>query len=210
MISSVPPGVGEPLIVAVPSVELIACPASLRNYSRTVRSPSVIVLHCTDGHEGTSKDRDIATTIFANPNLPKGKRRSAGYVIDSDSATVCVADHHTAWHCGPTGNRLGIGIELCGRASQSRAEWFDEASLPMLCIAARVVADRCRVWNIPPRVLNARDLRAPGATGITTHSFVSDAWHETTHHDPGPGFPLGSFVRAVATALALSATSLGG
>jgi N-acetyl-anhydromuramyl-L-alanine amidase AmpD len=200
--SSVPPP-GEPRIVAAASYMINHRPASLRNYSRVVRTPTLIVLHCTDGHEGVHKDTDVAA-IFADPNLPEGQRRSAGWIVDSDSVTCCVADQYVAWHCGHEGNMRGIGIELCGRAAQSRREWFDELSLPMLCIAARLVADKCREWSIPAAVVNARGLVA-GESGITTHSFVTDAWHQTKHHDPGPGFPLGKFVRAVGDALALLA-----
>lgn len=195
----------EPLIVAAPEIFIVSYPASLKNYARTQRTaPDWIVLHATDGHEGPTKDRDVAA-IFADPNLPKGRRRSAHWIVDTNSVAACVEERYTAWHCGPTGNAHGIGLELCGRAAQTRAEWFDAGSFPMLCIAARLVADRCRVWSIPPRVLNARDLRVPGARGITTHSFVSQAFGETNHHDPGVGFPLGAFVRAVAEALALAA-----
>jgi N-acetyl-anhydromuramyl-L-alanine amidase AmpD len=169
-------------------------PASELNYSPHPRlSPSIIVLHATDGHEGTTKDDDVAA-MFADPNL--SPHRSSHYVIDADSCTRCVPDLMTAWHCGHTGNAKGIGIELCGLSDQTRDEWLDAMSLPMLCIAARLVSDLCHQYNILPVVVNDRDLKA-GKSGITTHSFVTMAWGESTHHDPGPGFPLGALVMAV-------------
>lgn len=198
-ISSIPPAANEPAIVAVSAFPLNHRPASLRNYSRVVRTPTLIVVHCTDGHEGTTKDTDVAA-MFQDPKLDP--RRSAGYIVDANSVTHCVADQYVAYHCGHTGNLRGIGVELCGRASQSRPQWFDALSLPMLNIAARLCADLCLEWSIPARVVSTRGLLA-GEHGIATHSSVSDAWHETTHHDPGPGFPLGKFVRAVAAAVEL-------
>lgn len=184
----------EPKIVAVPGpLTIKRKPAHHTNYSAHPRmSPRFIVVHATDGHEGFRKDDDVAA-MFAGP---LEKPRSANYVVDTDSVTRCVPDLMTAYHCGKTGNAFGIGVELCGRASQSRAEWLDTLSLPMLCIAARLISDLCRHYSIPPVVANDRDLYA-GRGGITTHSFVSLTWKESSHHDPGPGFPLGSLVMAV-------------
>lgn len=181
-------------IVAIPGpLALKRVPAHASNFSAHPRlSPTLIVIHATDGCEGARKDDDVAA-MFGSP---LDKPRSAHYVVDSDSVTRCVPDLMTAWHSGHQGNRLGIGIEFCGRARQSRAEWLDALSLPMLCIGARLIADLCRQYQIPPVVVNNRMLLA-GQGGITTHSFVSIAWKESMHHDPGVGFPLGSLVLAV-------------
>jgi N-acetyl-anhydromuramyl-L-alanine amidase AmpD len=184
----------EPKIVAVPGpLTIKRRMAYAGNYNQLPRlSPRFIVVHATDGHEGFRKDDDVAA-MFANK---LDKPRSSHYVVDGDSCTRCVPDLMTAYHCGRTGNAFGIGVELCGRASQSRAEWLDAVSLPMLCIAARLISDLCRQYSITPVVANDRDLYA-GRGGITTHSFVTMAWKESSHHDPGPGFPLGSLVMAV-------------
>jgi N-acetyl-anhydromuramyl-L-alanine amidase AmpD len=194
-----PPPVPEPRIIAAARVEYKHRPAHLKKYSRLVRTPSVLVLHCTDGCEGYTKDDDCAAD-FASAPVPGGRNVSAHLVIDADSATRCVLDEYVAWHCGHNGNAIGIGIEICGKADQSRAQWFDAVSLATLNIAARVCAELCRQHDIPAVVVNDRGLLA-GERGITTHSFVSQAWKESTHYDPGPGFPLGSFVAAVAAAL---------
>lgn len=189
-------------IVAIPgSLQLKRKPAHASNFSAHPRlNPRLVVIHCTDGHEGFTKDDDVAAMFAA----PLDKPRSAHYVVDADSCTRCVPDLMTAWHCGRHGNQLGIGIEFCGRARQSRAEWLDALSLPMLCIGARLISDLCRQYEIPPVVVNDRMLLA-GQGGITTHSFVSMAWKETSHHDPGEGFPLGSLVVAVRRDLLLIA-----
>lgn len=188
------PVINEPRIVAVSGPLIVKRrPAHASNFSAHPRlSPGIIVLHCTDGHEGFRKDDDVAAMFAGVLEKP----RSAHYVVDADSCTRCVPDLMTAYHCGHTGNAAGIGVELCGSALQSRAQWLDATSLATLTIAARLVADLCRGYNILPRVVNDRDLLA-GRTGITTHSFVSQAWKQSSHHDPGPGFPLGAFVMAV-------------
>lgn len=195
---AVPPPIPEPRIVAAASVQYKHRPAHLKNYSRVARTPHGIVLHCTDGCEGLTADDDCAA-MFARAPEP-GKEKSAHLVIDADSVTRCVPDDFTAYHARHSGNAYGIGIELCGKADQTRAQWFDPMSFPMLCIAARVCAELCQRWEIPAVVVNDRGLLA-GERGITTHHFVSAAWKQSDHYDPGPGFPLGSFVAAVASAL---------
>lgn len=175
-------------------------PAHPRNYQmhRSPRSILFLVLHVTEGHEGPTQDTNVAR-MFQDPTLEP--KRSCGYVGDTNSITRCVKDQDIAYHCGHTGNQRGLGIELCGLARQSRAEWLDALSLPMLQLAARWAAEKCREYNLPATFLDAAALRR-GATGITTHHEVSLAWRETNHTDPGPHFPMDLFIAAVAEALA--------
>ncbi len=188
-----------PAIVAAAAINIRRKPAHSNNYGHGERSPKLIVIHCTDGHEGPNKDADVAA-MFADANLHP--RRSAHYVVDTDSVTQCVDDNMQAWHCGKTGNRLGIGIELCGKASQSYDQWHDSLSLPMVQIAARLVANLCQKHNIPCVYLTSRQL-LEGRSGVTTHASVSIAWGESTHTDPGPGFPMVKLVNAAREALGL-------
>lgn len=187
------------LIVATPvPLAIKDRPADRRNYSRMLRTETrFIVLHSTEGHEGCGKDTDVAE-MFADPQLDKP--RSAHYVVSTDGVTRCVPDGMMAWHSGHTGNHLGIGIELCGTAAQTPEQWFDALSLPMLQLAARLVADLCIAFSIPVMALSDRDLML-GMSGITSHNAVSKAWHESNHTDPGPSFPFNAFVSAVAMAV---------
>lgn len=190
----------EPQLIAAPGpLVYVETPAHPRNYLRH-RSPRPIlflVLHSTEGHEGPTQDTNVAR-MFQDPTLDD--KRSCAYVADTNSVTRCVNDPDVAFHCGHTGNLRGLGLELCGLARQSRAEWLDELSLPMLQLAARWAAEKCRQYNLPARFVNADALRK-GATGITTHHEVSLAWRETNHTDPGPNFPMDLFIPAVAAAL---------
>jgi hypothetical protein len=193
----------EPKIVAAtaPLVirEVMAHP---RNYaaSRSKRTILFLVLHCTEGHEGTTQDANVAH-MFQDPALDP--KRTCHYVADTDSITRCVRDNDIAYQAGHTGNARGLGLELCGLARQSRADWLDALSLPTLGLAARWAADKCREHNLPVRFLDAAALRK-GATGITTHREVALAWHETNHTDPGPSFPMDLFIHAVQQAYTLT------
>lgn len=170
-------------------------PAHRHNYqyARPDRRIKFVVIHCTDGHEGKTKDYDVAA-MFAKRDL--SPRRSCHYVVDADSATQCVPDDSVAWHCGRTGNLYGVGVEICGFAKQTRAEWLDATSRATLSLAARVTYELCRTHNLPTEFQDAAALRA-GGLGITTHAEISAAWKESTHYDPGKHFPLDLFLRAV-------------
>lgn len=187
--------VPEPVIVAAPMPRLVRKRfAHVSNYSQVRRRKTLfIVVHATDGHEGPRKDDDVAA-MFAKP-LPPGSARSCTWVVDTDSFTQCVPDGCTAWHCGRTANRISEGIEFCGRANQSRAQWFDALSFPMLCLGARLIAWRAKVLGLPIDFIDADGLRA-GQSGITTHAEVSKAWRESKHTDPGPHFPISELLSA--------------
>lgn len=181
-------------LVAAPTLTLKQRPAHSDNFSHAKRTPRFIVLHATHGAEGINKDEQGSVEI-ANP-LPKGKRKSYHYIVDADSATCCVEAVYTAWHAGKTGNQLGIGIEICGRADQTLEQWLDQYSLPTLQNAIRLCVDLCREWRFPAVLLDQQALLA-GHSGITTHAIVSHTWKDSDHWDPGPGFPLNPFIEAV-------------
>lgn len=201
----VPPDAVRIVPVAKPLVPRIRI-AHARNFSAAVRPYSRnVVLHTVECRPSTHADDDVAA-MFADANLktPEGQkivRRSAHYVVDADSATCCVPEALTAWHCGKHGNAIGIGVEIAARAAQTRAEWLSGDSLRTLCVAARLVADICKRNRIPVQNVTSAGLRA-GTPGITTHYAVGGAWGETSHTDPGPSFPLGDFIAAVVLAMA--------
>lgn len=155
-----------------------------------------VVLHATDGHEGPHKAEDVAA-MFAGL---LAKPRSCTFVADTDSVVQCVPPQLTAYHCGHTGNARFEGVELCGFAKQTRAEWLDALSLPMLNRAARLVASRCAALSIEPVFIDRAMIRA-GHRGITTHAEIGYAFGESKHTDPGPHFPLRDFLDAVRAAM---------
>jgi hypothetical protein len=66
------------------------------------------------------------------------------------------------------------------------------------------VADVCGRRRIPVRWLSPDDLLA-GRRGITGHAEVSKAYRKSDHWDPGPGFPVQSFLDRVRRAQAAEA-----
>lgn len=172
-------------------------------YQRAPRRMAAIwvVLHCTAGSEGPGKARDGALE-HARPGLQRP--RSCHFFVDTIEVVQCVGTHCEAWHAGHTANMHGIGIELCGAATQTREQWLDARSLPMLALAARLTRQLCDEHGIPAAFVGAHEVRL-NTPGITTHAEISKAFPtETTHTDPGPCFPSADFVRAVQLAAALA------
>jgi hypothetical protein len=129
------------------------------------------------------------------------RKASAHYCIDNDSVVQCVQTKDVAY-AAPGANRDGIHLELAGYARQTAAEWEDPFSLAML----RLAAELCGKLLVPRfgiaiAFLSVEDLkRNPAANGFTTHRAVSDAFHQSTHTDPGASFPMGHFLSMVDTA----------
>lgn len=179
-------------------LHLVECTAHPANWSKLRRgSTQAITLHCTHGAEGQRAAENSAAE-FRKPLKPA---HSCHFFVDSDSVVLSVPRDFVAWHCGRSGNARTVGVELCGSADQTRAQWLDANSLPTLRIAARLVAYLCSVYQLPAVLVDATGLRV-GVRGITTHAAVGGAWGETDHYDPGLEFPRAEFVEAVASLIA--------
>lgn len=122
---------------------------------------------------------------------------SAHYVVDPGEVVQVVYDGVIAWHAPPNANSLGI--ELCDipgpipddkpgtaayRAARRAWRWSRPEQRRMLRRAARLTAQLCAAYDVPPVFLGVGKLRA-GRVGITTHANVSKAWGQSTHWDPG-------------------------
>lgn len=133
---------------------------------------------------------------------------SAHYVVDPGEVVQVVYDSVIAWHAPPNANSLGI--ELCDipgpvpgdkpgtaayRAARRAWRWNRPEQRRMLRRAARLTAELCAAYDVPPVFLGPAKLRA-GRVGITTHVNVSRAWGQSTHWDPG-FWPRRAFMRKV-------------
>lgn len=146
-----------------------------------------IVMHDAEYPEKMTGAEDIAA-YFARGT----KKASAHYAVDVDSIVQCVHDYDTAFHAPP--NQYSIGIELMGYAKQVFEEWLDNYGIKMLRDqAAPLVRGLCLKHSVPMRWLNVDDLKA-GRRGITSHWNVSLAFGQSTHTDPGGGFPVTQFM----------------
>jgi N-acetyl-anhydromuramyl-L-alanine amidase AmpD len=156
-----------------------------KNYTRRQRNRvDWIVIHSAETGEFPTVAEALQSWC-AGPHAPEA---SWHYAVDSDSITQSVRDDMVAWHA-PGANDYGIGIELGGRANQTREQWLDEYGQKMLVLAARLVGYLSVKWDIPLEFVDVDGLKA-GKRGITTHRAVTYAWRQSTHIDPGAHFPM--------------------
>jgi N-acetyl-anhydromuramyl-L-alanine amidase AmpD len=160
------------------------------------RAVSLIVLHSMENQEKPNGAENVALWFGGRAASPAPKA-SAHFCVDSDSIVQCVEVDAVAWHA-PGANRNGIGVEIAGRASQTREQWRDPFSLATIENTARLTAWLCRRYALPVGYVASEDLVRPFARGITTHDAVSRAFKKSTHTDPGINFPLGIFLTRVA------------
>lgn len=166
-------------------------PARHFHTGRLSDSVDVLVLHTAEGAATAA----ALGRYFATTDRPA----SAHSGVDNSGARVdYVRFSDTAW-AAPGANADGEQLELCGFARWSRADWLEDHR-PMLDAAAAWLVERCRARRIPPVVLTANDLRL-NKRGITTHYSVSEAFHKSTHTDPGLGLPLDYLLHRVRAGL---------
>ena len=125
----------------------------------------------------------------------------AHYVVDPAETIACCDEATWCWHAPP--NPGSIGIELCDIVDGDIARWDDADHQAMLVRAAGLTAEICHRRGIPTVHIDAAELLA-GQWGIPGHIDVSQAWHQSDHHDPGDGFPWDQFIALV------NGTSTGG
>lgn len=167
------------------------------------RAIDLVVMHTMEIPE-----RAGAATVCARWFASPVAKVSAHYCVDALGIVQCVREKDVAWHARG-GNTHSLGVELAGYARQTARDWADEYSIAVLGNASRLVADLCLRWRIPVRWLVADDLRA-GRRGITGHVEVSRAYGQSDHWDPGPGFPIDSFLDRVRRAQQTGRSRLSG
>lgn len=171
-----------------------------RNFTRVTRPArhiDVIVVHDMEYPERPT-GAEWCANYFHNQrphNPPRVNGSSAHYCIDNNSIVQSVKDKDVAW-AAPGNNHNGIQLEHAGVAAQSRAQWLDAYSLAELKRSAKLAARLCAKYEIPVRRVRAVGLR-DGLRGITGHADVSEAWHRSSHTDPGPNFPWVEYLRWV-------------
>ena len=70
------------------------------------------------------------------------------------------------------------------KAARRTWRWRRPEQKQMLERTAKLTARLCAAYGVPPHFIGRADLLA-GKNGVTTHNEVSQAWHESTHWDPG-------------------------
>jgi len=161
------------------------------HYTKTDgRTVDLLVVHDMEAPE-THDRAEACARMFATTD----RLASAHYCIDDDSEVQCVRDQDVAY-AAPGSNSDGLHFEFSGYAAQDRDDWDDPFSRAMLERGSKLFARKAEENRIPAQVLGVDALKAQ-KRGITTHNFVSLAFHLSTHTDPGASFPLERFVAKV-------------
>lgn len=143
------------------------------------------VIHSAEVSDDVGQDRTAegVANFFARPST----EASTQLAVDRDSCVRMLPDMVVPW--GAAGaNRNGVHVEICGRASWTRAQWLDGSRQVMLDRAAFKVAMWCFHYKIPVRWVGPAGLKI-GRKGLTTHADVNAAFQRGSHWDPGKGFP---------------------
>lgn len=151
-----------------------------------------IVIHCTVSPCVPGGPRAIARYFRESVIRPS----SAHYVVGPAGACQVVYDSWLAFHAPP--NAHSIGVELCDMQRGSARRWTGPMHRMMLRRAARMVAKLCLAYEVPPHKIDSTGL-LKGRRGVCGHVDVSKAWHQTSHTDPGEGFPWVTFMDKVET-----------
>ena len=162
----------------------------------------LIVMHTMESPEKPTTAEDVSRWA---QTLPDTAKASWHYAVDADSIVQCVQERDVAY-AAPGANHDGIQIEQAGRAGQGASGWADDYSRHVVENSARLAADICRRNRIPARWLGVEEVLA-GLEGITSHDVITRAYPGPgrTHTDPGPDFPVKSFIGMVNKQIALAA-----
>lgn len=152
-----------------------------------------IVIHCTAGLEPGIRAAARSTVAYSKRT---SRPSSFHYCADARESVQYAYDSVVAFHAPP--NQHSLGYELCcSLKDEGRDHWDQADHQAMLHIAAKDCAALALAYGIPIRRLTVAQLRA-GERGFAGHVDVRDAFHQTSHWDPGPHFPWAHFLKLVA------------
>lgn len=147
---------------------------------RSINQITGICIHVTVNSPGTPAEN------VANYQI---RTQSGSYheLVDATGKVLIEnTDDWLTWSAGPTSNLRHLHRSFVMRGTESAEEWkrYDA----MLRTGAKRDAAWAKRYGIPIVKLSAADLRA-GKRGFFGHLETAQAWGETDHVDPGPGFP---------------------
>jgi hypothetical protein len=165
-----------------------------------------VVVHTNEGPDGSGPS---LIAFLGRPgdrpsNGPSGRYGAGYHAVATPDGYVVVADDTAGPYHAPPLNGTWLAIVIPGYARQSRDEWLDAGSRPLIRGTARYIVDSSRRHHFPLERLTVDQLRA-GGRGIVDHNTVSRAFGKTNHWDPGPSFPwdvLFDDITAIVTELA--------
>lgn len=158
-----------------------------------------VVVHDSEGSENSAQLISFCAAGGDRDNGHGGKYGGGYNAVATEAGRyVMLADGHRSPYHAPPCNSSMWSICMPGRVAQTRDEWLDTSSRAYIRGVAQFIVDRWHDDNErwPLAYASPSDLLASGPSGPTrpvgwtTHDSVSKAWHQTTHTDPGPNFPL--------------------
>lgn len=173
----------------------------------TNQDPTRIVIHRMESSLKGDTAENIAQYFHDGPYRWKEQKDASGKVIkrwkepvtsschacvDNNTIVRCVKDEDVAFHAPP--NTGSLGIEHAGRSGND--DWDTPYCQDMLKLSAKLCAEWCLKFDIPPVWLSPADIKA-GKKGITSHANVTQAFGKSTHWDPGPSFPVQRYLGMV-------------
>ena len=168
--------------------------AAAHNSGPQTKPITRLVVHDEEYPVSNHSAEDVAA-LFSRPS----SGGSAHLVFDSDGGVRCVPDNIIAWHAPP--NDGSLGAEHDGYARFSAQDWQTPGSQATLHVSALGFAYWAQHYGIPVKKITVADLLA-GRRGFCGHVDVTNAYHQSTHTDPGLHFPWDQFLGLVDNALA--------
>lgn len=144
-----------------------------------------LVVHTSEGGETLPAAEQLAAYI-ATPRTADNLA-SYHYIADTDRVIPVVPDNYIAYAAGG-GNANGLHICHPGKANQTAEQWGDANSADQLEQVAQWLAEKATQYDIPLRHISPGELQA-GKKGVCGHVDITNAFHKTTHTDPGSGYP---------------------
>lgn len=161
----------------------------------------VVVIHDSEQAEDLNQTNDAEQlmTALQRPGTSgaPGKLYGSGYhavtdvYLDVATGRLVplgyhqIAPWHARVHAAPPLNEEALHVCIPERVSYTRQAWLASGHVEAV---AMFVRDAGATYGIPLLKRTPAQLRA-GARGYCGHVDVTNAWHETTHTDPGTNFP---------------------
>jgi len=166
------------------------------NITERPMPPLWLVIHTSEQGTESENSAENLCAFIATP-ATETNVASYHYVLDTDKVFPLVRDDYRA-HAASGGNTQGLHVCFPGKAAQTPTDWHDPISAAQLEQCARWLADKSVEYDIPLFRLTPVDLIV-GNRGVCGHVDVTNAFHQSTHTDPGVNFPYAEVIdRAVA------------
>jgi hypothetical protein len=129
---------------------------------------------------------DLARGYFQNESV------SVHTVSDPRRNVAGLLTNVQGYHAGATANKYGLADEVTGRAAWTRAKWLEpnpRAALEQQWIAMAALGVAAGFGPGDFRWLSQAEITSKAVRGYVYHADLSLAIRESSHWDPGTGYP---------------------